>query len=121
MDHAAVGESGPAHVYPVALELLVSFQQFTIRALAVVLGLMTCSKAVLVQVLLFNLNPSCQREITSRSTEATLLGYPGIPAACQSLLRSKTFELSERLGSPSFSLHRDVLGYLLSPQVSKES
>lgn len=55
-------------------ELLVSFQQFIIRPLAVVLGLMTCIKTVLVQVLLFNLNPSCQREKTSRCHRGHIAG-----------------------------------------------
>lgn len=121
MDRAAGGVSGQAHVHPVALQLLVSFQQFSIRALTVVLGLMTCSKAVLVQVLLFNLNPSYQREKTSRGHRGHIAGLPWNSAACQFLLHSKSFGLSERLDSQSFSLHRGFLGYLPSPQVPTES
>lgn len=115
------GESGQVHVHPVSLKLLVSFQQFSIRALAVVLGLMSCSKAVLVQVLLFNLIFSCQREKTSRCHRGHIVGLLWNPAACQSLLHSKTFALSERLGSQSFSLHTGILGHLLSPLIPKES
>lgn len=82
---------------------------------------MTCSKAVLVQVLLFNQNPSYQREKTSRGHRGHIAGLPWNPAACQSLLHSKSFGLSERLDSQSFSLHRGFLGYLPSPRVPTES
>ena len=118
MDPAGGGKSGQACVHPVALELLVSFQQFNVRAPAVVLCLVTSSKAVLVQVLLVNLNPCCQRKRTGR---CHIAGLPWNPAACQPLLHSRTSGLLERLGSQSFSLCRGVLGHLSSPQLPTES
>lgn len=121
MDPAGGGKSGQACVYPVALELLVSSQQSSVRAPAVVLCLVTGSRAVVIQVLLVNLNPCCQRKQTSRCRRGRIAGLPWNPAACQPLLHSKTFGLLERLGSQSFSPYRGVLGHLSSPQLPTES
>lgn len=107
-------------MHSVALELLVSLQ-LSFRALAMVLGLMTCTKTVLIQVLLFNLNPSYQREKTSRCHRSHIAGLPWNPTACQSLLHRKIFGLAERLGPQSFSVHRGILGRLLSPQIPREN
>lgn len=121
VDPAGGGKSGQAPAHPVALELLIRFQQLHVRAPAVVLCLATSSKAVLVQVLLVNLNPCCQRKQTSRCCRGHIVGLPWNPAACQPPLHSKTFGLAERLCSQSFSLHRGVLGHLSSPQLPIES
>lgn len=116
-----VGVARLTQVPPVALELLASFQQFNVRPPAMVLCLVTNSNAVLVQGLLVNLNPCCQKKQASRCHRGHLASLPWNAAACQPLLHSKTFGLSERLGSQSFSLYRGVLEHLSSPQLPTES
>lgn len=99
-----VGISGQALVQPMALELLVPSKQFNVRAPAVVLCVVTGSKAVLIQALLVNLTPCCQRKQTSRCCGGHIAGLPWNPAACQSPLHSKT--IGETWFTVVFSLHR---------------
>lgn len=98
-----VGISGQALVQPMALELLVPSKQFNVRAPAVVLCLVTGSKAVLIQVLLVNLT-RCQRKQISRCCGGHIAGLPWNPAACQSPLHSKT--IGETWFTVVFSLQR---------------
>jgi len=97
VDHAGDGKSSQARVHPVALELLVSFQQFNVRAPAVGLCLVTGSKASLVQVLPVNLNPCCQRKQTSKCCRDRVAGLPWNLAACQPPLHSKHLDYQRDL------------------------